>query len=461
MNPTILLNDYKPRWYQEEFENAMFSGKRRAFLRYHRRAGKDFSCWMFLIYCAIHDRPAAYYYIFPEYAQGKKVIWEGIDESGKRFLDYIPKELLLKKPNSTEMKISVATISGGQSLIQIIGSDNPDSIRGTNPYGVVLSEYAYQSPRIWTEILSPILVKNGGWAIFNTTPNGRNHAYDLWINASSSPDWYTKCLTVEDTGLISKDAIERERREGKSEEMIQQEYYVSWAGVMEGHFYSRVLSECEKDGRIGEVRLDSNHLVYTAWDLGIGDAMSIIFFQVMGDGMINIIDHYENRGYALSHYIEYIRSLKYNYGNHFVPHDGKNRNLITGSTFVDTASQLGIDMTVIPNTKTIQEGIEIVRGTIPRMRFDKVKCDYLLRCLLEYHAEFDDKAKILRKVPAHTWASHAADSMRYLCIAIKDGHITTSTQSAWHAIKEKYNYYGNIKQMSYNDSSRPLQVSIK
>ena len=178
-----ILSDYHPRWYQQDFENAMFNGYRRAYLLYHRRAGKDFSCWMFMIYCALRDRPGIYYYILPTYAQGKKVIWDAIDESGKRFLDYIPKEAIIGKPNQQEMKIRL--VNG--SLIQIIGSDNPDSIRGTNPKGVVLSEYALQDPRIWHEIISPIFAKNNGWGIFNTTPRGKNHAWELWEIIQDSP----------------------------------------------------------------------------------------------------------------------------------------------------------------------------------------------------------------------------------------------------------------------------------
>ena len=64
----IILGDYEPRDYQKDFEEAMFGGKRRAFLLYHRRAGKDFSCFMFTIYCALRDLPGVYFYIFPSYS---------------------------------------------------------------------------------------------------------------------------------------------------------------------------------------------------------------------------------------------------------------------------------------------------------------------------------------------------------------------------------------------------------
>ena len=209
LNEIEILDDYKPRWYQIEFEKAMFSGYRRAFLLYHRRAGKDYSCWMLTIYAACRDVPGIYYYILPTYNQGRKVIWDGMDESGKRFLDYVPKQFIEGQPNSSEMKIRLKN----GSLIQIVGSDNTDAIRGSNHKGVVLSEYAMQDPRIWSEILSPILLKNGGWAVFNTTPMGKNHAWKLWDDMRDSKTWFRQKLTIEDTGLITQEQIDQERAE--------------------------------------------------------------------------------------------------------------------------------------------------------------------------------------------------------------------------------------------------------
>ena len=57
---------------------------------------------------------------------------------------------------------------------QMAGSDNFDSLVGSNPVGVVFSEWALSHPDAW-EYLRPILVENDGWALFIYTPRGRNH----------------------------------------------------------------------------------------------------------------------------------------------------------------------------------------------------------------------------------------------------------------------------------------------
>lgn len=407
----ILLGDYHPRDYQKEFENVMFNGKRRAFLLYHRRAGKDFSCFMFTIYCALRDLPGVYFYIFPSYTQGKKVIWDGIDESGKRLLDYIPKDLIDGKPNQTEMKLRFTN----GSIIQVIGSDNPDAIRGTNPKGVVLSEYALQDPRIWTEVLSPILVKNNGWAVFNTTPQGRNHAYDLWDNAQGSLYWFCQKLTIEDTGLISKEAIEREKQEGRSEEIVQQEYYCSFDRGVDGSYYGRLIAKLRNEGRIGNVHYEPRSSVSTYWDCGYGDSTAIIFGQTVGTEF-RIIDYYENHGEGLPHYIKMVNEKPYVYDMHYFPHDAGSGSLQTGQTLQKIAQDLGLKNTVLPRDD-FEVGIEAARSLLAICYIDQRKCKQLIRCLESYHKQFNDKMNVYSNTPVHDQFSHGSDAFRYAAMA--------------------------------------------
>src|SRR3990172_7775835 len=220
---------YVPRSYQKPFFYAMhYEQKKRACIVWHRRAGKEKTCWNYVITMAC-ERVGSYYYFFPTNIQGRKVLWDGMDASGFPFLSHIPTELLDGDPNQTEMKIRLCN----GSLIQVIGTDNYDSARGTNPIGCVFSEYSYQDPRVW-DTFRPILAENGGWAIFNFTPNGKNHASDLYEMALKTPEWFCQVLTVLDTvredgtPIITPEAIQAERIAGMDEEMIQQEFYCSF-----------------------------------------------------------------------------------------------------------------------------------------------------------------------------------------------------------------------------------------
>jgi len=184
-----------------------------------RRAGKDLLCWNLIIRQAL-KRIGVYYYMFPTYAQAKKVIWQSSTNDSLRFIDFIPTSLI-ESSNSQDM--SIRLVNG--SLIQLIGSDNIDAIVGTNPIGVVYSEAALQDPRAY-QFIRPILAANAGFSIFISTPCGKNWFYELFQIAKNSPDWFAYHLTLDDTQHIPLHEIERERAEGiMSEDLIQQEYY--------------------------------------------------------------------------------------------------------------------------------------------------------------------------------------------------------------------------------------------
>jgi hypothetical protein len=217
-------HNYTPRKYQLPVLRALDSGIKRAVCIWHRRAGKDKTILNIIVKKMV-ERVGIYYYFFPTYAQGKKILWDGMDASGFKFLDHIPASLVASK-NATEMKI----VLRNGSVFQIVGTDNYDSIVGTNPVGCVFSEFSLQDPQAW-ELVRPILRENGGWAIFPYTPRGLNHGWDLYQMALNNPDWFCELLTVKDTGALTEADIDAERRSGMPEPLIQQEFYCSFEHV--------------------------------------------------------------------------------------------------------------------------------------------------------------------------------------------------------------------------------------
>ena len=212
----------------------MEGGCKRACLVWHRRSGKDLTALNWTA-TAMYERVGTYFHCFPEYNQGRKVMWDGMDGNGRKFTDHIPRDLR-KSTNNTEMKIELNQPKGSESgsIWQIIGADNYDSVVGANPVGIVFSEWAISDKyqQAW-DYFRPMLVENGGWAVFIYTPRGRNHGWDLYQDALNNQDWFCQLLTVDDTGVVSKEDIERERRSGYSEDMIQQEFYCSFIASTE------------------------------------------------------------------------------------------------------------------------------------------------------------------------------------------------------------------------------------
>jgi hypothetical protein len=408
----IYLNRFTPREYQRPIFDAIENkGYKRVVAIWPRRAGKDIVSWNLIIRQAL-KKLGVYYYIFPTYSQAKKVIWDSITNDGMRFRDFIP-PALIQSSNSQEMKIFLTN----GSLIQLIGSDHIDAIVGTNPRGCVFSEYALQSPDAY-KFLRPILVANDGWALFESTPRGRmNHLYELYQIAQYSPEWFCYKLTLDDTNHISRHAIEKEKAEGlMSEDLILQEYYTSFDLGVEGSYYSRYIDKMRLNGQITTVPWEPSFKVHTAWDLGMRDATSIIFFQVVG-AVVRIIDCYENTSQGLEHYAKYLSGLPYDYGKHFAPHDIAVRELGTGVSRLEKSRQLGLHFKVAPKL-SIEDGIEAVRSTLAKVWLDDVKCQPLLKSLESYRQEYDSKRGCYTGRVLHDLSSNFADAMRYLCLSL-------------------------------------------
>ncbi len=333
-----------------------------------------------------------------------------MNNDGFRFLDYIPEELI-KAKNATELKIEL--ING--SIIQLIGTDNYDAIRGTNPITCVFSEYAYQNPQAW-EVVKPILRVNGGIAIFNTTPQGKNHAYDLWLMAERNEDWFTQKLTVDDTRVVSMDDIVKEQKEGMSLDMIQQEYYCSFEAAIRGAYYSEELKRL--GSRVCKGIYNKDLPVYTAWDLGLSDDTAIVFYQLFGKE-IRIIDYYANNGMTLPEYITVLKSKPYTYATHFLPWDARIRALSSGKSTYDVAVEHGLTVKICPNI-SIQDGIQQVRMIFDRCWFEEENTKDLLNSLSQYHREYDEVRKTFRITPFHDWTSHGSDAFRYVALSIKE-----------------------------------------
>jgi len=417
---------YRPRDYQIPFYNCLADGVLRAVAVWHRRCGKDMTAFNLTIKESI-KRIGTYFYFFPTYAQGRKTIWEGFDFSGRPFLSYLPPGT---HKNETEMK---AVLPWG-SIIRIIGTDKFDSIVGPNPFGCVFSEYALQDPRAW-DLVRPILVENGGWAIFIFTPRGKNHGWDIMQIAlkelaKGSGRWFFSLLTVDDTfkeggvPVVSEEDIHYERLEGMAEDLIQQEFYCSFDLGVEGAYYAKLMVLAEKQGRIIPRLYDPAPLVHTAWDLGVGDSCCIWFFQ-MARNEIHLIDYYENQGEGMLHYFNLLDDKRvkmgYRYGNHFAPHDVEAREKFSGRSVKDQAEDHGIDFITIPRDFNLQAGIEEVRSILYRCWFDEQTTEHGVKGLINYRKEFNPKTKAYSNTPLHNWASHPADAFRTLASALQQG----------------------------------------
>lgn len=410
LNTQLHLRRFIPRDYQlpvmDALENA---GYRKIYCLWHRRSGKDVVAFNLVIRAAIR-KVGVYFYALPTYSHARRVIFDGILSNSQKFLDFIPPELIASK-NGQEMKITL--VNG--SIIQLVGSDTASqSLVGTNPQGVVFSEWAIAEPSAY-DFIRPALLYNQGFAIFITTPRGRNHAYEMHEVAKNSSDWFCSTKTVLDTGVISLEEINKERQT-LSEDMIQQEFFCSYTAGVEGSYYGRYLDKMRLNNQIGTIPWEPSFKVHTAWDLGVHDKTVILMFQVVGN-CVRIIDMIEGQDKGLDQYAKILKEKPYVWGQHFAPHDIKVRELSTGLSRLELARRLGIPFIVLPNLP-IEDGIELCKVNFQKIWIDDAKCLSLVKALESYRREWDNKRKVYRDNALHNDASHYADSFRYLNLSL-------------------------------------------
>lgn len=388
---------------------------KRVLLVFHRRAGKDKLCLNKLI-CRAVEKPCNMAYYFPTATLGRKALWKNVDVvNGMRVIDHIPRSLLAKPPNETNMLIEL--VNG--STIQVLGTDNLDVVGG-NFFGVVFSEYQNQNPMAW-DLTRPILAENGGFAWFNGTPRGETHLFDMLNTNRDNADWFTQVLTCEDTNAITAADIEAERRSGMSEAMIRQEFFCDFIVANENAIYGREMSAALAGQRMGPFPVDGRAPVHTSWDLGGPRNTVVWYFQRGPFGSIRWVDIDHGLDMTLVQRVAHMKAKGYSFGKHFMPHDAR-QTARTGRTFEQDAKDAGLqNLCVVPVIPDVWHGIDYVREAFPSFEFRQPACDIGIKGLKAYESAPDTSRGVTRDVPLGTWASHIADALRTAIEADKMG----------------------------------------
>lgn len=385
----------------------------------HRRYGKDVICMQAWLLRALL-RIGTHVYLFPMYSQARSVIWNGMDFDGKPFMNAIPKCLIA---NKNEARMEIDLING--SRLVLAGSNNVDSLMGSNPITIIYSEFALHHP-LARQYLNPILVQNKGIEIINSTPRGKNHLYDVYEAVKYNPKYHIEYLTVEQTfkhdgsRIITDEDIKDIRARGMSEELIAQEFYCSFDSGNMGSYFTRETSDMDREGRICLLKANPNLPLHSCWDLGASDQTVGWLYQLEGR-YINIIGCVHSSGQGLKFYLDLADALRKewgcNWGNHWMPHDvnQKNQNWELAESRLMLARKAGWFFQVTPKL-SVDDGIEALRFIFPLIKIDRVKCAVGIRAMREYRREYDELGACFKQKPVHDWTSNFMDALRYLAV---------------------------------------------
>jgi phage terminase large subunit len=394
--------DYTPRPLQWRLHQAL-DAHRFVVAVCHRRFGKTVCAVNQLIKGALtctRPRPR-FHYIAPTFRQGKAACWDYL----KSFASAVPDW----EKNESELRVDFP--NGGQ--VQILGADNPDSMRGIYSDGAVFDEYGMQPPNVFTEVMRPALSDRIGWAMFIGTPNGKNQFYDIVQQAKTAGGaWTFAEYRASQTGLIPAAELDAARSVMTADE-YQQEFECSFEASVKGAIYADQLDAARRQGRVTSVPYEPLLLVETDWDLGVGDATAIWFTQSLPSGEVRVIDYYEASGEGLPHYASLLKVKPYAYGSHWAPHDIQVREFTSGRSRIEAAASLGVRFDLQPKV-SIEDGIHAARLLFPKCWFDAARCQPGLEALQHYRRDYNTRLNEFKPTPVHDWASHAADAFRGL-----------------------------------------------
>jgi len=358
--------------------------------------------------------------VYPTAKMGFDNFWTNIEDDGFKTLDHMPRQLLAGQNNSDD-DMRQTLING--SIFRLLGATNAEALRGANGKIYWFDEFADQ-PIEAVNVVAPITERNKGKRIYTGTPkidgiNGETmHRMHESFKNDKTGTKYT-CY-IDATHYMTDEELEKTRQgyilRNGNDFKFRQEMLLDWGQASASSYYGNIMSKKDKDGTIGEFAHNPAYPVYTAWDLGKSDSMVILFFQYFKD-KIRMIDMFETNNIGLDSIIPVLQSKPYNYGWHFLPHDG------TVASLNDNVSRIAyLHSKGIKNASTLKrEGVSIGIGRVN---------DYLPDTLINLGTTgaLSQKIRIYkRKInpqtgdyigPDHKSESHIADALRYLFNAI-------------------------------------------
>jgi len=251
--------------------------------------------------------------------------------------------------------------------------------------------------------------------------------------AKNNPDCYAITATVEDTydhqgkRLVTEADIQKERDKGKTEDYINQEYYCSFNQGIEGTYLGKQLQIASNEGRIGSFQCDETFPVYTAWDLGVGDFMAIIFYQLIGNKVV-IVDYHEATGYSFVYYAKIMKEKDYYYDSHYAPFDIKNREMGAGSnkelralSRLDKAEEVGITFEPVPKA-SFENSVDNARAIMSRCYFniDNKDVRKLITHLEQWGRTWNDQIQDYTDWEAKNVHKHAGAAFRYMATVVTE-----------------------------------------
>lgn len=269
------------------------------------------------------------------------------------------------------------------------------------------------SKRSW-DILIPTIRKENSeiWVSYN--PELETDETHQRFTVNPPPDCISVHMNYTDNPWFPE-VLEKERLHCLKSS--PKDYPNIWEGrckpAVEGAIYYDEIQAAEEGRRICNAPYDPMLKVHVVFDLGWNDAMFITLVQ-RSSSEIRVIEAIEDSHKTLGWYSSLLKDKRLNWGQLYLPHDGRHKDYKSGKSAEDILKALGWDVRITPNSP-VEDGIRLTRMMFARIYFDKNKAGRLVECAKRYKRQVNQTTKEAGP-PLHDEFSHGADNLRYICL---------------------------------------------
>lgn len=192
----------------------------------------------------------------PTFAQAKRIYWKDVKK-------LCPRGLII---SVSESELTIGLVNGASIIVT--GLDKPERVEGIPIDHVLLDEYGNMKKQVWSEHIRPGLADHLGSADFIGVPEGRNHYYDLWLDAQEDREW--GCFHWSASDILPKSEIEAAKRDLDPLTYSQEfdAHFVTFQGLAYYQF--------SRDLHVGPVVYDPTRVLLFCFDFNAAPGVAVI-----------------------------------------------------------------------------------------------------------------------------------------------------------------------------------------
>lgn len=320
----------------------------------------------------------------------------------------------------------IQTPGDGAIIFQGMQDHTAESIKSLEGFRIAWIEEAQTLSQRSLSLLRPTIRAENSeiWAGWN--PRRKTDAIDEFLRAKKPDNAIVVQANWRDNPWFPQ-VLEEERQ--LDLKLYPERYEHIWEGAyataFEGAYFSKLMIDAKREGRIGKVSADPLLPIRAFIDIGgsgaTADAFVIWIVQWVGQE-IRILDYYESVGQVLAYHVQWLRSRGWEKAVCYLPHDGVNANAITGKRYEDHLRDAGFTVEPpVPNQGrgAAMQRVEAVRRLAPKFWFNEATTE-AGRDALGYYHERKDEQRNVGLGPEHDWSSHAADAFGLMAICYRE-----------------------------------------